>query len=63
MTVPIGWAKHPMIRRVNDLPLDIPISMLYGSRSWIDSSVGWQVKFQRNDAYVDIQASVGVTGN
>ncbi|KAI0229102.1 1-acylglycerol-3-phosphate O-acyltransferase ABHD5 [Lamellibrachia satsuma] len=59
MTIPIGWAKHPMIRRVNDLPLDIPISMLYGSRSWIDSSVGWQVKFQRNDTYVDIQVIKG----
>ena len=60
MTLPIGWAKHPMIRRVNDLQLDIPVSMLYGSRSWIDSSVGWQVKFQRDDAYVDIQVSVAL---
>lgn len=44
-----------MVRRVADLHEDIPITMLYGSRSWIDSSTGYQVKFLREESYVDVQ--------
>jgi len=35
-----GWAKHPMIHRIKDVRSDIPITFIYGSRSWIDSSSG-----------------------
>ena len=59
MTTPIGWAKEPMIRRVSQLPVGMPMSLLYGSRSWVDSGVGWQVKFSRTDSYVDVQVRRG----
>uniref|UniRef100_A0A8C8M0F7 Uncharacterized protein n=1 Tax=Oncorhynchus tshawytscha TaxID=74940 RepID=A0A8C8M0F7_ONCTS len=33
MTVPYGWAKRPMLDRIGQIQPDIPISMIYGSRS------------------------------
>ncbi|KAH9633197.1 hypothetical protein HF086_017752 [Spodoptera exigua] len=35
-----GWAKNPMVRRVNELDPALPITVLYGSRSWVDNSSG-----------------------
>lgn len=53
-----GWAKNPMIRRVDDLKESVPITLLYGSRSWVDKSPGEKIRENRSkDAYVDIQVS------
>lgn len=49
-----GWAKHPMIHRINDIHEDIPITFIYGSRSWIDSSPGEKIKSQRINSLVEI---------
>uniref|UniRef100_A0A2A4JYT1 1-acylglycerol-3-phosphate O-acyltransferase ABHD5 n=1 Tax=Heliothis virescens TaxID=7102 RepID=A0A2A4JYT1_HELVI len=35
-----GWAKNPMVRRVDELDPALPITVLYGSRSWVDNSSG-----------------------
>ncbi|XP_051989937.1 (Lyso)-N-acylphosphatidylethanolamine lipase-like [Xyrauchen texanus] len=43
MSESLGWAKRPMVQRVNLLPPSMPITMLYGSLSWVDSSTGNQV--------------------
>lgn len=50
-----GWAKHPMINRIKDVRSDIPITFIYGSRSWIDSSSGERIKSQRGISMVDIK--------
>lgn len=50
-----GWAKHPMVNRIHDLRADIPITMLNGSRSWVDSSAGEQIKAVRPHGQVNIQ--------
>lgn len=33
MTLPDGWAKRPMLHRIDRLHPDIPITLIYGSRS------------------------------
>ncbi|KAK9980222.1 hypothetical protein ABG768_013602 [Culter alburnus] len=43
MSESLGWAKRPMVQRVNLLPPSTPVSMLYGSLSWVDSSTGHTV--------------------
>lgn len=43
MTESFGWAKRPMLQRVHMLPPSLPVSMLYGARSWVDSSSGDEV--------------------
>ncbi|XP_022226806.2 (Lyso)-N-acylphosphatidylethanolamine lipase isoform X1 [Drosophila obscura] len=54
-----GWAKHPMINRIKDVRSDIPITFIYGSRSWIDSSSGEKIKSQRGNKMVDIKIVTG----
>ncbi|XP_050325233.1 (Lyso)-N-acylphosphatidylethanolamine lipase isoform X1 [Bactrocera neohumeralis] len=54
-----GWAKYPMIHRVKNVRADIPITFIYGSRSWIDSSSGEKIKAQRVDSKVDIKIVTG----
>lgn len=55
MTAHLGWAKHPMVNRMAELREDVPISFIYGSRSWIDRQPGIQTKYTRVNSYVDVQ--------
>lgn len=55
MTIPIGWARHPMINRIERLAKNVPVTFIFGSRSWMDSGVGQQVKYMRSGSYVDVQ--------
>nr|XP_034835343.1 1-acylglycerol-3-phosphate O-acyltransferase ABHD5 isoform X1 [Maniola hyperantus] len=36
----IGWAKNPMVRRVSQFDQSLLITVLYGSRSWVDNDTG-----------------------
>lgn len=44
MTVPYGWAKRPMIHRMDQLAPHIPITVIYGSRSSVDSNSGAAIR-------------------
>ncbi|XP_053967369.1 (Lyso)-N-acylphosphatidylethanolamine lipase isoform X1 [Anastrepha ludens] len=59
MMTSFGWAKHPMVHRAKDVREGIPITFIYGSRSWIDSSSGEKIKAQRPDSRVDIKMVSG----
>jgi len=59
MTIPYGWAKHPMIYRIGSVDKNVPITMMYGSRSWIDHSTGKETKERRSGCYVDVQVIAG----
>lgn len=50
-----GWAKYPMINRVDKLSDEVPITLLYGSRSWIDHSASEIIQDKRINSYVKIQ--------
>lgn len=57
MTAQFGWANRPMIERISQLRQDIPITFIYGSRSWIDSSSGAQTTALRGNSYVKIEVN------
>lgn len=52
-----GWAKNPMLNRMHDVRDDKHITLLYGSRSWIDKSSWDLVKASRPSSYVNVQVS------
>lgn len=54
-----GWAKNPMLNRMHEVREDKPITLLYGSRSWIDKSSWDLVKASRPSSYVNVQVISG----
>ncbi|KAK3858515.1 hypothetical protein Pcinc_035298 [Petrolisthes cinctipes] len=54
-----GWAKYPMLQRMDSLRKGLPITLIYGSRSWVDHDPGFQIKYMRQDSYVDVQVING----
>ncbi|XP_068999597.1 1-acylglycerol-3-phosphate O-acyltransferase ABHD5 [Embiotoca jacksoni] len=54
MTCPNGWAKRPMLLRMDQLQPEIPITIIYGSRSSIDSNSGSTIKEMRPHSHVEI---------
>ncbi|KAG7207862.1 hypothetical protein KM043_009461 [Ampulex compressa] len=54
-----GWAKNPIVKRMDKLDPEIPITLLYGSRSWVDNSAGETIKQSRLSSYVNVQVITG----
>ncbi|KAJ3648982.1 hypothetical protein Zmor_020746 [Zophobas morio] len=54
-----GWAKNPMVKRIDQMRKDVPITLLYGSRSWIDHSATDIIKNKRIDSYFKLQVITG----
>ncbi|CAL8347825.1 unnamed protein product [Merluccius merluccius] len=50
----LAWAKRPMLQRVDQLPASLPVTMLYGDRSWISSASGHQAAQIRGKAYTHV---------
>ncbi|KRX23104.1 Abhydrolase domain-containing protein 4 [Trichinella nelsoni] len=40
ISVPFGWAKRPMVKRLPLMSRNIPITFIHGSRSWVDQKPG-----------------------
>lgn len=53
-----GWAKFPMLNRISGLRSDIPITFIYGARSWIDRFPGKKVKELRGETSVEIHVNI-----
>jgi len=54
-----GWAKYPMSNRIASLNKDVPLTMIYGSRSWVDHCPGTMIQQIRGDSYVNVQIIQG----
>ncbi|XP_041844759.1 1-acylglycerol-3-phosphate O-acyltransferase ABHD5 isoform X2 [Melanotaenia boesemani] len=54
MSGPCGWAKRPMLQRMDQLQPETPITIIYGSRSSIDSNVGDSIKEMIPQSLVDV---------
>lgn len=50
-----GWAKNPMVRRIDNLDSKIPITLLWGSKTWIDHSAEEIIRTKRYDSYVNLK--------
>lgn len=59
MTIPYGWAKRPMVQRIGLIHADIPMTIIYGSRSSIDGYSGNSIKDLRPNSHVEIIAIRG----
>ncbi|KAG8005076.1 1-acylglycerol-3-phosphate O-acyltransferase ABHD5 [Nibea albiflora] len=59
MTIPYGWAKRPMLERIDQVQPDIPVSFIYGSRSSIDSDSGQAFKKTRPDVEIRVIRGAG----
>lgn len=46
-----------MIHRLPDLEKDIPVTLVYGSKSWVDNATGYHIKYLRNESYVEVAVS------
>jgi len=55
LTSGFGWAKNPMASRIGNFARkDIPITLMYGEKSWIDRKSGHLIEDLRKDSYVKI---------
>ncbi|XP_063778391.1 1-acylglycerol-3-phosphate O-acyltransferase ABHD5 isoform X2 [Pseudophryne corroboree] len=52
MTVPYGWARKPMLQRIDKMHPDIPITVIYGARSCIDGNSGSTIQSLRPNSHV-----------
>lgn len=50
-----GWAKNPMVKRIQNLDKKVPITFIYGQNTWMDQSIGETVKTKRHNSFVNIE--------
>ena len=53
------WARNPMLKRIGALPKHVSITLIYGSRTWVDITQGIAVKEQRSQSHCDFQIIEG----
>ena len=51
------WAKNPIVKRIDQLHPEIPITLLCGNRSWLDAA-GDTIKEVRSTSYVNVQVII-----
>lgn len=40
LTESLGWAKNPLMNRLNKLPASVPATFIYGEHTWMDKEAG-----------------------
>ncbi|EFX80395.1 hypothetical protein DAPPUDRAFT_304102 [Daphnia pulex] len=59
MMASFGWAKYPMLHRIPALRSDIPLTFIYGARSWVDRHPGQIIKDSRKESTVELHVIGG----
>ena len=54
MNILLMWAKSPMIKRVKELPDDIPMTVMYGSSTFFDHRTAYEIKCIRENSSVEV---------
>ncbi|XP_026321021.1 1-acylglycerol-3-phosphate O-acyltransferase ABHD5 isoform X1 [Hyposmocoma kahamanoa] len=54
-----GWAKNPMVHRLDKLDPNLPVTVLYGARSWVDNTTGQVLTEQRRSDKTYVQVING----
>ena len=54
MNVFLMWAKLPMVKRVSELPDEVPMTVMYGSSTFLDHRTAYEIKCKRENAKVDV---------
>ncbi|XP_013187636.2 1-acylglycerol-3-phosphate O-acyltransferase ABHD5 isoform X3 [Amyelois transitella] len=54
-----GWAKNPMVRRLEQLDPSLHVTVLYGSRSWVDNSTSQVLSEHRQSKNTYVQVING----
>lgn len=55
----LGWARHPMLKRMAQIRPSIAITFVYGSRSWVDKGPGVRVKHMRPHSSTEVEVVEG----
>ncbi|VDN45372.1 unnamed protein product [Dibothriocephalus latus] len=50
----MGLAARPMLPRITQLSISVPITFIYGGQSWLNMSTGLRVRANRPQSYVDV---------
>lgn len=59
MMASFGWAKYPMLHRISALRSDVPLTFIYGARSWVDRHPGQIIKENRKESSVEMHVIGG----
>jgi pimeloyl-ACP methyl ester carboxylesterase len=51
LVLPYGWAKFPMIHRMQYINAEVKVAMLFGSHSWIDNTVTEEMESERPEQF------------
>jgi len=53
MSYDFGWARYPMIHRVKDIAAFVPMTVICGARSSVDSTICRRIQELRRESFVD----------
>jgi len=61
LCVGFGWARHPMGTqcRLETLRPELAITLVHGSRSWVDRDPGFRVQYHRPESHVSVEVIQG----
>ncbi|KAG5678629.1 hypothetical protein PVAND_008285 [Polypedilum vanderplanki] len=49
------WPKRPLVEVMKSLHVDVPITFVYGKKSWLDYTSGYVIKESRPNSYTQIE--------